>query len=87
MVVWATVAEQYRIACGELESRQPAVIKNFFQDNVQFHEEAYWKIWRRHDSEMSVCIEKPRKTMTTMILMTKIQEFMQFFESFSTETS
>ena len=30
MVVWATVAEQYRIACGELEPRQPAVIKNFF---------------------------------------------------------
>jgi len=30
MVVWATVAEQYRIACGELESRQPPVIKKFF---------------------------------------------------------
>ena len=36
------VAEQYRMACGELEPRQPAVIKNFFQENVQFHEEADW---------------------------------------------
>ena len=45
MVVWATVAEQYRIVCGELESHQPAVIKKNFQENVQFHEEAYWNIW------------------------------------------
>jgi len=42
MVVWATVAEQSRMACGELEPRQPADIKNFFQENVQFHEEADW---------------------------------------------
>jgi hypothetical protein len=30
MVVWSTVAEQYRIACGELEARQPAIMKKFF---------------------------------------------------------
>ena len=30
MVVWATVAEQYRMACGEIELRQPTVIKKFF---------------------------------------------------------
>ena len=45
MVFWATVAEQYRIACGELEFRQPAVIEKFFKENKQIHEEAYWKIW------------------------------------------
>jgi hypothetical protein len=42
MVVWATVAEQYRIACGELEPRQQQSWRNFFQENVQLHEEAYW---------------------------------------------
>jgi hypothetical protein len=30
MVLWGTVAEQYRIACGELEARPAAVIKKFF---------------------------------------------------------
>jgi len=30
MVVWATVAEQYRTACGELDARPAAVIKKFF---------------------------------------------------------
>ena len=30
MVLWGTVAEQYRIACGELEARQPSVFKKFF---------------------------------------------------------
>ena len=39
MVVWAAVPEQYRITCGELESRQQSS-RNFFQEIVQFHEEA-----------------------------------------------
>jgi len=44
IVVWVTVVEQYRVACGKLGVLQPAVIKNFFQENVQeFHEEADWK--------------------------------------------
>ena len=30
MVLWATIAEQYRVACGELEARPAAVIKKFF---------------------------------------------------------
>jgi len=30
MVLWGTVAEQYGIACGELEARPEAVIKMFF---------------------------------------------------------
>ena len=30
MVLWGTVAEQYRIACGELEARQASVFKKFF---------------------------------------------------------
>ena len=42
MLVWATLAEQYRVSCGELESCQPSVIKKFFQENVQLYEEAYW---------------------------------------------
>ena len=30
MVLWATIAEQYRVAYGELEARPTAVIKKFF---------------------------------------------------------
>jgi hypothetical protein len=30
MLVWATVAEQYRIQCGELEARPATTIKRFF---------------------------------------------------------
>ena len=30
MVLWGTIAEQYRVACGELEARPAAVIKKFF---------------------------------------------------------
>ena len=30
MVLWATVAEQYRIACGELKAREPSVLKKHF---------------------------------------------------------
>jgi hypothetical protein len=30
MVIWGTVAEQYRIRCGELEARPGIVIKKFF---------------------------------------------------------
>ena len=29
MVLWGTIAEQYRVACGELEARPAAVIKKF----------------------------------------------------------
>ena len=36
MLVWATVAEQYQIACGELESRQPSVIKIIFEKMCNF---------------------------------------------------
>ena len=39
MVVWATVAEQYRIACGDSPTSSHEEI--FFQENVQLHEEAY----------------------------------------------
>jgi hypothetical protein len=30
MTLWDTVAEQYRIACGELETRPGSVLKNIF---------------------------------------------------------
>ena len=30
MVIWGIIAEQYRVACGELEARPAAVIKKFF---------------------------------------------------------
>ena len=30
MVLWATVAEQYRIAFGELKAREPSVLKKHF---------------------------------------------------------
>ena len=30
MLVWGTVAEQYRVQCGEMEARPAATIKNFF---------------------------------------------------------
>jgi len=30
MVLWGIIAEQYRVACGELEARPAAVIKKFF---------------------------------------------------------
>ena len=30
MVLWSTIAEQYRISCGELEARPAAVIKRFW---------------------------------------------------------
>jgi len=30
MVLWGTVAEQFRIACGELKARQASVFKKFF---------------------------------------------------------
>ena len=30
MVLWGTIAEQYRVACGELEARLAPIIKKFF---------------------------------------------------------
>jgi hypothetical protein len=30
MLVWGTVAEQYRVQCGEMEARPSATIKKFF---------------------------------------------------------
>jgi cobalamin biosynthesis protein CobT len=30
MVLWGTIAEQYRVACGELEARSAPIIKKFF---------------------------------------------------------
>ena len=30
MVHWATIAEKYRVACGEFEARPAAVIEKFF---------------------------------------------------------
>ena len=35
MVLWGTVAEQYRITCGELEARPAAVIKKVFVHKTQ----------------------------------------------------
>ena len=30
MVLWGTVAEQYRVQCGELKSRDPSALKKHF---------------------------------------------------------
>ena len=37
MVLWATVAEQYRIACGELKAREPSVLKKHFFHKMCYH--------------------------------------------------
>ena len=58
MVVWATVAEQYRIACGELEPRQPAVIKKFFFKKMCNSMKKPTGIRRRYVSKMSSSFSK-----------------------------